>query len=431
MKYPKYPDFTELGNLIRDYASYKTEVGSEGVQDILNHVEKVMNEAVIKLNELPVDAALKSLEPDSLEQIRALRPGGKRTLKRPDDFDYKDKLSGALIARLAGCTLGAPVEFWSLEDMESWAKYNDQVHPPVDYWQRIKNPYELRYTKGDFIEYTKPGMSQVPVDDDIAYTLLALLILEEYGLDFSTKDVAEAWERYLPMAYTAEKVTLENLQKGVPVETAGQVDNPYSQWIGADIRSDGFAYVCPGQPEKAAELAYKDAVLSHRRNGIYGEMFFAAAQSAAFYVDDPLEAIRIGLAEIPEECLLAKDVKWALEVCHNVEDYRDARARVNERFDGMSHAHTNNNACLTVFGLAIGGTDVGKVIGEIVAMGMDNDCTAATAGSIAGAIAGFSKIEKHWYEPFNNTIDSYLIGTSPFAIDDVVTRFMKLAGSHK
>ena len=36
-------------------------------------------------------------------------------------------------------------------------------------------------------------MSGVPVDDDIAYTLLGLLIAEEYGPDFSTADVGTAW----------------------------------------------------------------------------------------------------------------------------------------------------------------------------------------------------------------------------------------------
>jgi ADP-ribosylglycohydrolase len=251
--------------------------------------------------------------------------------------------------------------------------------------------------------------------------------MEEYGIDFSTYDVANAWKKYLPYACTAEDVALKNLAKGIDPMLVADIDNPYCQWIGAAIRSDAFAYVAPGYPEKAAELAYRDAYLSHRRNGIYGEMFFAAAQSAAFVVSDPIEAIRIGLTEIPSDSLLAKDIEWALEIGATVKDYKHARELVESRFDTMSHAHTNNNACLTIFGLFLGGRDMTKVIGEIVAMGMDNDCTAATAGSIVGACVGKENIATHWYEPFNNTIDHYLKNIDKMKIDNVINRFMTLS----
>ena len=46
-------------------------------------------------------------------------------------------------------------------------------------------------------------MHGVPVDDDIAYTQLGLLILEECGRNFSTADVGRMWLKYLPMACTA------------------------------------------------------------------------------------------------------------------------------------------------------------------------------------------------------------------------------------
>lgn len=157
------------------------------------------------------------------------------------------------------------------------------------------------------------------------YSILGLLILEKYGPDFTTADVGAYWKDYLPYACTAEHVALENLKAGVSAEKAGEVNNPYQQWIGADIRSDPWGWACAGNPEKAAEYAWRDAYLSHRRNGIYGEMFFAAAQAAAFSVDSPEEAIRIGLTEIPTECTLAKVVEWALEKAPEVKNWEDAR----------------------------------------------------------------------------------------------------------
>ncbi|WP_258168116.1 ADP-ribosylglycohydrolase family protein [Paenibacillus sp. AR247] len=271
-------------------------------------------------------------------------------------------------------------------------------------------------------------MTQVPVDDDITYTILGLLIAEEHGLNFTTEDVGKSWLKYLPVACTAEEAALNNLKAGIPALQAADVNNPFCQWIGADIRSDPWAYLAPAYPAKAAECAYRDAYLSHRRNGIYGEMFFSAAQSAAFAVDHPEQALRIGLTEIPKECSLYKDVEWALAVSGEIHDYKEARAAVDERFKGMSGVHTNNNACLTVFGLMIGGTDVSKVISETVAMGLDNDCTAATAGSIVGAIAGKSGVPEHWVEPFHDTVTTYMTNAEKFQISDLVDRFTILAG---
>jgi ADP-ribosylglycohydrolase len=73
--------------------------------------------------------------------------------------------------------------------------------------------------------------------------------------------------------------------------------------------------------------------------------------------------------------------------------------------------------------LTIGGRDVTRVIGETVAMGLDNDCTAATAGSIVGAVVGREGIPGHWPRHFDNTVHSYLIRKRRFAISGLLKRF--------
>lgn len=428
MSYPKAAELKHATEMLAFYAKLKHEYGAKNIQKIIDKAVRDLKSATDSINKLPNDVALEKQEPSSLKFIQKLRPSGPRRIT--SNFNsaiYADRLEGAFLGRMAACTLGAPVEAWSIDRMAALARENSMDFPPRDYWKYVPDPYTIRYLVSQRDSYTRDKMDGVPADDDIIYTLLGLLILEEYGPDFTVDDVGAAWVKYLSMSYTAEKVALDNLKAGISAKKAADKNNPFTELIGADIRADPWGYVAPGWPEKAAELAWRDAYLSHRRNGIYGAMYFAAVIAAAFTADDPCEALIIGLSEIPANCTLAKEVRWALEEAHNIKNYKDARAAVDQRFADMAVAHTINNACLTVFGITIGRTDFTRVISEVVAMGLDNDCTAATAGSIVGAVVGKNGIPDHWYRNFNSHIHSYLIKKRIFKIDDVLKRFAKQA----
>lgn len=427
-KYHKIPQLWRLIEQLKVQAQLKAEYGAKGIRQPLVQAERALKHALRELKTLPIDEKLARREPNDLARIKSLRPAGPRRIW--DQFDrvaYRERLEGALLGRMAGCTLGAPVELWSIERIRRLAEDNGDAFPPTDYWLRVPDLKQKRYEMSKREAYTRNCMKGVPVDDDIMFTLLGLLIAEDHGPTFTVDDVGKAWVKYLPYACTAEKVALNNLKKGVSASLAAEKDNPYCEWIGAGIRADPWGYMTPGWPERAAEMAYTDAYISHRRQGIYGEMFFAAAIAAAIAVDDPVEALRIGLSEIPRHCALAKAVRWALRVAPEIKDYKQARAAVDQKFEGMHDVHTINNACLTIWGITIGGTDFTKVIGETVAMGLDNDCTAATAGSIVGAVVGKRGIPEHWHKNFNNKIHSYLIGKRCFSISGVLRRFEKQA----
>ncbi len=430
MKLFDYADLIEnWETTINRYARQKVEFGAPGVAGKVAEIEALLKQKVAELDALPNDPELEKAEPDDLTSILALRPPGRRRMwsSLPDDF--RDRLEGAWLARCAGCTLGSIVEGWKVERMERWAAYLGDEFPLVDYWSQAEQPHEPRLKVSVRHDYTPSKMDGVPSDDDLNYTMLGLLILEEYGPDFTVEDVGAAWVKYLPFAFTAEGIALDNLRAGVPAMQAGALNNPCLNWIGADIRSDPWGYAAPGYPEKAAEMAYHDAFISHRRNGVYAAMYFSAAIAAAFAVDDPMEALRIGLEEIPADSITAREIRWALELAPSVSNYKDAAALVAERYPGLWKSHSFQNNALTIWGLAVGGDDCTKVIGETVAMGQDNDCTAATAGSIFGAVYGKSAIPKHWHKNFNNKVHSYLNGKASFAIDDVVDRFVAQAES--
>ena len=83
----------------------------------------------------------------------------------------------------------------------------------------------------------------------------------------------------------------------------------------------------------------------------------------------------------------------------------------------MSKVHTNNNACLTIFGLFLGGGDFTETISNVVAMG------------IVGAIVGEKGIPAHWTAGFHDQVRTYIDGVPSLSIRDVTERFVRLARS--
>jgi ADP-ribosylglycohydrolase len=427
----------QLVHNLDEYADMQSDIGNDTqAASILAGLLKSSKQALKEIKALPANRddplhshAFAPASKKRLEEILSLRPAAARKatyFTEIGDDDYRDRLAGAINARFAGCTLGAPVEFWSIAAMQQLADRFDQPFPPTDYWRELHNPEGRRYITGICSQYTRDGMDGVPVDDDTTYTLLGLLIAKEYGLDFTVADVAAAWEKYLPMACTAEKIALDNVRKGVSPQMAGAKNNPYTQWIGADIRSDPWGYLAAGCPEQAARMAYQDAALSHRGEGVFGEMYFSAAIAAAFVCDHPVEALEAGLLQIPQKCETAKAIRWALKEAPKIKNYQHARDAVDQKFPHMHPVHTINNACLTVFGLTLGERDLTTVLAETVAMGLDNDCTAATAGSICGAVIGDKNVPAHWTKNFNDTAYSYMKLRKKFKISSVIRDFAKL-----
>lgn len=419
------------------YLSLSAEVGkSEEGKELYEKVNKCIDDALDAFQKLALSAEDPD-EPDDLETIRTLRPNGPRRLTERLPADYHKRLRGAFYGRMAGCTLGAMLEFQSVDCMQNWAEHFGDEWPPVDYWQHpMMDPQASHYITGKKNDLTRSGMNAVPPDDDTIYTLMGLLIMEQYGIDFTKENMADTYKRYLPLGeelpfgkrgcFWGERIMLRNLLKGISVEEAGLIRNPNLQNIAAWTRADSYGYVCPGWPEKAAELAWRDASTNHRRNGVYGSMFMAATISAAFVVDSAEEAVRIGLTEIPENCLFAEGVRWALE--QRFTNFREAYDLTWARYSGMFNGSAITNALHVVMGLMIGQRDFTKVIGETIAMSGDNDCTGATSGSIVGALIGIDQIPENWTKPFQGRMHIYLNEHDEYLeIEKVCERYETLA----
>lgn len=379
-------------------------------------------------------------EPSTLEAIRAARPAGPRRLEvRLSSEALRDRILGAWLGRAAGCLLGKPVEGWSRKDIREVLEYAGDyplrtyiAYPPLG----AGAPEVAHLLARRPADWFRGRITRMVRDDDMDYPLIALHVLERFGPGFTTADVGQAWLSKLPylLVYTAERVAYRNLVMGLEPPQTATYRNPYREWIGAQIRADLWGWVSPGRPEQAAELAYRDAALSHDKNGVYGAMFFAAALAAAFAVQTVAEALEIGLSEIPARCRLAEAIRQTMRWAREDGDFQRTTDRIQEVYGHYHRVHTINNAALVVMGLlyaeqqAQRGEDLlGPAICLTVMGGWDTDCTGATAGSLAGALTGAEALPARWVSDFHDRLESIVIGMTDNRFTDLAERTLAQA----
>ena len=365
---------------------------------------------------LPIRPDFPYEEPSDLEGIRALRPANAPVLPplRLSDAELRDKAYGAWLGRVSGCLLGKPVEGWRRPRM--WGYLKDTGRFPLSTYFSGEAPAEVRQKydiRGDrpFIE----RVEFMPEDDDTNYTTTGLAILKKHGPDFTPVDVANFWLNEIPILHTctAERVAYRNLCLLIPPPASASFRNVYREWIGAQIRADFWGYAAPGDPELAAEFAWRDACVSHVKNGIYGEMWAAAMIAAAFVTDDLPTLIEAGLGQIPERCRFAEDVRAVMGWHREGLSYDEASERIHQKWDetrAHDWCHTISNAMVVVLGLLWGEKRFGDTLTRAVQACFDTDCNGATAGSVVGIIHGAKEVPREWTAPFNDTLATGVTG---------------------
>ncbi|MBW2241606.1 MAG: ADP-ribosylglycohydrolase family protein [Deltaproteobacteria bacterium] len=392
---------------------------------------------------LPVDPELAAREPNDLDAIRALRPGDPID-ELPwalSEAELLDSLHGAWTGRCCGCAAGKPVEFMGMrieDGVLAGRKAIKAYLQGADAW-----PLEgyIPERSGDeqvpCRASTRENIAYMEPDDDIHYSLVGLAVLEDHGPDFRWKHVAFVWTTRIPFGAicTAETQAILNFwnhsarffQKDmidIDPEATRMHRNPYREWIGAQIRTDGWAWACAGKPGLAAEFAHRDAHWTHTRNGIYGAMFCSAMQAAAFVEHDPRRLVEIGLSQIPGECRLALAVRECLGWIDQCNDWESCMERLEARYSEMSPVHTINNALICVISLVYGRMDTRLSTTISVMAGLDTDCNGATVGSIVGAASGRTRFNAEFAAPLNDRVRPSMIGFSDTTMRELAERHL-------
>ena len=369
-------------------------------------------------------------EPSDLESIKALRKEYNFTPKAIDKNTIERKIKGAWFGRICGCLLGKPIEgirtkelLFLLKETENYPMNRYILSTDID--DKLIKSISY-YLKGKCWADT---ISYAPADDDTNYTVLASLLIDKFGLDFTPNDVLDMWLTYQQKdAYcTAERVAWKNYFNGFCPPNTAIYKNPYREWIGAQIRADYFGYINPGNPEFAAELAWRDASVSHVKNGIYGEMFVAAILACAAVSDNIFDVINGGLAQISSSSRLYKNILEVMNWYNEGICEEECRRRIHSKFDENTDygwCHTIPNAMIVIMALLYN-DNYGSAICSAVQTGFDTDCNGATVGSIFGMMHGYESIGSEWTDCINGKLQTGIINHPIYDVNELVKMTQK------
>ena len=92
--------------------------------------------------------------------------------------------------------------------------------------------------------------------------LVWLHVLQDKGLNLNVNDLAEAWLEHITYPFDEYGVAISNLKKGLRPPISGYHNNFSTMGLGL-LSALKFGLYQSGQPLKAMEYAYQDAVVDH------------------------------------------------------------------------------------------------------------------------------------------------------------------------
>lgn len=328
--------------------------------------------------------------------------------------EYKDKVRACWLGKNVGGTLGAPFEC-------------------------IRGAYDVDYYTHDLSQGVLPN-------DDLDLQLVWLNAAEKYGREVNAQVLGEYWLNYVVADWSEYGAGKNNLRFGLLPPISGWYHNHNKDSCGCFIRSEIWACLAPGHPEIAVKYAYEDAICDHSDEGVYGELFCAALQSAAFVEKDMQKLVDIAKAYIPADCAVARAVDAAIECYRKGMDWKQARKAILNLVPGSFGMYRGyidrepeedvpvgklgydapSNIGLMMVAWAYGEGDFSRSICIAAGCCEDGDCTAGTLGATLGILYGTKCIDEKWLVPIGDEIKTISLArtavkSSGFLVPNTVT----------
>lgn len=309
---------------------------------------------------------------------------------------FQDQIKAAWMSQLIGAAMGTMVEGYTSKNLyEAFGDVKDYIRTPNTY------------------------------NDDITFEIAFLDAFKEKGYEVDSKDIALSWIGLIPVGWSAEELALRNIRAGMMPPESAKWNNPFNEWIGAQMRGAICGMVAPGNPGLAAELAWRDGEVSHINNGILGEVFNAVMVSLAFVNDDVKDIVKEAISMIPVDSEYYSVVKFAYDCCLKYNDWHEALTECERKYIKYNWIHAYPNACCEIIALMYGEGDYEKTLNIITMCGIDADCNAGMIMPVLGIQKGMCIIPKRLQSSAFNKLVTYMRHYEEIMLDDLVSDTLK------
>lgn len=374
-------------------------------------------------------------EPSEYKDILSSRPVQTIFRSNVESDRLYDRIYAGWAGRIAGCLLGKPLEFWKRGPLNEMLK--EIGNYPITRYVSSKD-FDEELIRKHSIKIKQPAQPWIdeigdcaPIDDDTNYTVLNLKVLHTYGRDFQPNDVLYSWVNWMPAGVfaTAERITYANALRGMLAPGTAVYKNPFREWVGAQIRAEIFGFVNPGNPEAAAEMAFRDASISHVKNGIYGEMFTAGMVASAFVYSDAKQIILAGLGQIPKNSRLALAISEVIKWYEGGISHEESVNRIHDKYnenDIFDWCHILPNASIVALSLLYSEGSFTSALSCSMLPAFDTDSNGAVVGAIMGTMLGTAGIPKYWVEGYNGRLMSSVSDYELMSLEELTNKTLEV-----
>jgi len=314
----------------------------------------------------------------------------------------RDKIKGGWVGHMAGTAWGASTEFG----------YLGVIMPDNE------------------VPTWSPNMVNDSFDQDDLYVAMPFVsAVSDYGVNCNWTRFGDYFRDFTPRLWHANLIGRQNLRNGFPVPDSGHYSrNDHCDDIDWQIESNFGGIMAPGQPNAAAELAWRGGHTMNFGDGVYGGVFVAAMHAEAYFATNVDQIIEAGRQAIPggskyrqviEDVIAWKalgntwEQNWQL-----LENKWGNDDRCPDGVNDPFNIDAKLNGAYVLLGLLYGGGNFETSMRIAMRCGQDSDCNPGSVGAVLGTYYGLANLPSQFTSALNST--SRFSGSS-YTVDDVST----------
>ena len=326
-----------------------------------------------------------------------------------------DKIRGGWFAQTIGCTYGGPTEF----KFKGGLMQDEQ---PIIWYDE--------YIYDTFIE--DPGLF-----DDVYMDLTFLEVMCDLGIDAPVEEYARRFAHADYKLWHANQAARYNILNGIGAPQSGHwMNNPHADDIDFQIEADFIGMLCPGRPNRAAELADGIGHIMNYGDGWYGGVFISALYAYAYVCDDIPTIVREASKVIPEGTKFRSCMDDVLRFWKKYpKDWKRCWFEIDKLYayekgcpEGVWNGFSIDaviNSAYVVMGLLYGEGDFEKTMDISTRCGHDSDCNPASSAGVLGVIYGYDAIPEK-YRKGADMIADYPFPYTTLSLNEVCRRNLEL-----